>query len=248
MKRTQLGWTGIMAAWAAALLCGCVMTGQQASDNTLAQIEKNTGLKIVQVPNTTNVYLGKNHRGYEVLYHAQAGNVCGRYAARLTAGEIGREAGGLLSFLTGSYESGVGGVTGSPFDRLLSKIIGQPLSVMISLKHGKRNAPRLDVLSGYSVIKPEDPLPKRAHIGFKAGDIYAQDEAFAGRLSENQTLMKRMAKMRCQYIRVDSCTVTFFWAGSETDYSGMISDHGGYYPMINGLMDTLADIADAIPQ
>ena len=66
-------------------------------------------------------------------------------------------------------------------------------------------------------------------------------------LSDNAALMKRMAKMRCQYIRVDENTVTFFWAGSETDYSGMISDHGDYYKMINGIMDDLADIADAIP-
>lgn len=231
----------------AAICAGCIGVGQQAQQNVMVQMEKETGLKMIQIPNTTNTYLGKKHRGYDVIYSAQAGNVWGRYAARLTMGEIGREAGGILSFLTGSYKSGVGGVTGSPLDRLLSKVIGQPLSIMIILKHGKQDAPRLDVLSGYSVIEPEDKLAERAKIGFKAGKIFSDDAAFAGRISGNAALMKRMQDMRCEYIRVDKDAVTFFWAGSESDYSGMISDHGGYYKMLNSLMDDLADIADAIP-
>lgn len=237
------------AATTTALFCisGCVTSSQQATNNAMVQIEQQTGLKPVQLPNTTNQYLGKNHRGYEILYSAQAGNVWGRYAARLTMGEIGREVGGIMSFLTGSYKSGVGGVTGSPLDRLLSTLIGQPLSVMIVLKHGKADAPRLDVLSGYSKIEPEDKLPQRAKVGFKAGSIYSADEAFAKRLSDNSALMKRMVKMRCEYIRVDQDAVTLFWAGSETDYSGMIGDHGDYYKMLNAFMDNLADIADAIP-
>jgi len=225
---------------------GC-MTGQQAVTNAMTQLDKQTGLKIVQIPGTTNQYLGKTHRGYEVLYSAQAGNVWGRYAARLTMGEIGREVGGIMSFLTGSYQSGVGGVAGSPLDRLLSKLIGQPLSVMVILKHKKPDAPRLDVLSSYAVIEPEEKLPQRAKIGFKAGSFYSADEVFAKRLSDNAALMKRMANMRGEYIRVDKDAVTFFWAGSETDYSSMIGDHGGYYKMLNAIMDDLADIADAIP-
>ena len=237
------------AAATAALFCivGCVTSSQQATSNVMAQIEKETGLKVVQVPNTTNVYLGKNHRGYEVLYSAKAGNVWGRYVARLTMGEIGREVGGIMSFLTGSYESGVGGVTGSPLDRLLSRLIGQPLTIMIVLKHGKPGAPRLDIVSGYAVVKPDDPLPQRAKIGWKAGSLYSADEAFAQRIAGNAALMKRMADMRCEYIRVDKDAVTFLWSGSETDYSGMMSDHGGYYKMINAVLDNLADIADAIP-
>jgi len=58
---------------------------------------------------------------------------------------------------------------------------------------------------------------------------------------------RRSCYRRNQRYRLDKDAVTLFWAGSESDYSGMISDHGGYYKMINDFMDNLADIADAIP-
>ena len=45
--------------------------------------------------------MGKTHRGYNVVFTAKAGNVWGRYAARLTMGEIGREVGGFAAYLTG---------------------------------------------------------------------------------------------------------------------------------------------------
>ena len=41
--------------------------------------------------------------------------------------------------------------------------------------------------------------------------------------------------------------VSFFFAGNETEYSGLIRDHGDYFKMLNDLMDDLADVADAIP-
>ena len=239
---------GAMAAALAALLAGCV-SPQGRVANAMAQFEQQTGLKPTEVPGTQGAYLGKTHRGYPLLYTAKAGNVWGRYAARLTMGEVGQEVGGLLGFLTGQYGDNVRVVTGSTMDRLLSRIIGQPLSVTIILKHGKPGALRLDVVSGYAVVGPEaeDKLPERAKVGWKAGHIYSADAAFAKRLSDNASLMKRMAAMRCQYIRVDKDAVTLLWAGSETDYSGMIGDHGGYYPMISAIHDDLADIADAIP-
>jgi hypothetical protein len=221
--------------------------GDWRQDKILAEFEKKTGLKPVQIPDTSGAYLGKTHRGYSVLYTAKAGDVWGRYAARLTMGEIGREVGGLLGFLTGQRRSGIGGVTGSPLDRMLSRLIGQPLSVTIMLKHGKPDAPRLDILSGRSVIEPEEKLPQREKVGSKAGHLYSADAAFAARIAGNETLMRRMKDLRGQYVRVDDDAVSFLWAGSETDYSGMIMDHGGYYKMINGILDDLADIADAIP-
>jgi len=224
------------------LVTGC-MTPNQAYEQAMIRMEQQTGLKVIQIPGTTNQYLGKIHRGYQVVYHAQAGNVWGRYVARLTMGELGREAGGILSFLTG----GSHGAAGSPLDMLLAKAIGQPLSIMIILKHGKPGAQRLDILSSFSNIQPEDPLPQRAKVGFKAGHIYATDETFAAMISGNKTLMKRLANLRCQYIRLDKEAVTFAWAGQENDYSGMIMDHGGYEKMLNAIMDDLADIADTVP-
>ena len=74
------------------------------------------------------------------------------------------------------------------------------------------------------------------------------DSAFAGKLAANKQLMNRMKSLRGEYIRVDGDAVTFLWSGSETDYSGMIMDHGGYAKMLNAIMDDLADIADAVPQ
>ena len=55
-----------------------------------------------------------------------------------------------------------------------------------------------------------------------------------------------MKNLRTQYIRLDAEAVTLFFAGSETDYSGMIRDHGDYFRMLNDWMDDLADIADAV--
>lgn len=220
--------------------------GDTRQDKILEDFKKETGLVTVEVPNTEGAYLGKTHRGYEVLYTAKAGNVWGRYAARLTMGEIGREVGGLLGFLTGQTQSGIGGVTGSPLDRQLSQLIGQPLSVSIFLKHGKAGVPRLDVVSPCSVIQPEEKLAQRQKVSTRAGHLYADDADLAARIAGNQNLMKRMKSLRCQTIRVDGDVVAFLWAGSETDYSGMIMDHGGYYKMVNSLLDDLADIADAL--
>ncbi len=217
-----------------------------AYQKALEQIQKDTGLAPVQIPNTEGAYLGKKHRGYEVIYTAKAGNVWGRYAARLTMGEVGHEVGGLLGYMTGQREALGSQVVGSPLDRALSKIIGQPLAVTVILKHGKPAAPRLDVVSKYSVLANEVDMPEQAKIGFKAGAIYSNDGAFAARLAGNKQLMNRMKSLRCQYIRVDGDAVTFLWSGSETDYSGMINDHGGYSKMLNAIMDDLADIADAI--
>ncbi len=220
---------------------------QSGYDKALAEIEQKTGLKKVDVPDTQGAYLGKTHRGYQVLYTAKAGNVWGRYAARLTMAEVGRETGGVLGYLTGHRAALGDNVVGSPLDRLLSKAIGQPLSVTIMLKHGRAHAPRLDVLSGYAVLGPEDQLPKQSTIGSKAGSILSADVDFAHRLAANAALMKRLKNLRCEYIRVDDDAVTLFWAGSETDYSGMIMDHKGYHNMLNDMMDDLADMADAIP-
>lgn len=235
--------TGLLAL----LLADFAIANSSAADKALEMIKKDTGLVPIQIPNTEGAYLGKTHRGYEVIYTAKAGNVWGRYAARLTMGEIGNEVGGVLGFLTGQREALGGQVVGSPLDRALSKIIGQPMAVTIILKHGKPGAPRLDIVSKYSVLAEDVDLPEQAKINFKAGAIYSADAAFAARIAGNKELMSRMKKLRCQYIRLDPDAVTFLWSGSETDYSGMMMDHGGYAKMLNGIMDDLADIADAIP-
>jgi hypothetical protein len=234
------------------LLCIMAFTlaetaAQSLQPNILAQFEQKTGLTALQIPGTEGAYLGKTHRGYGVIFTAKAGNVWGRYAARLTMGEIGRETGGVAAYLTGQRNQIGSTVVGSPLDNLLSQYLGQPLSIAIILTHSKPNAPRLDVLSEHSRIGPEDRLPQREKVGSNAGFIYATDGDFAKRIEGNAALMKRMKNMRCQYVRLDQGAVSFFFAGTEVEYSGMIRDHGDYYKMLNDLMDDLADIADAIP-
>jgi hypothetical protein len=221
---------------------------QSAQERVMAQIAERTGLKPVTLRGAEGSYLGKTHRGYEVLYTAKAGDVWGRYVARLTMGEIARETGGVLGWLGGQYPHLGGNVAGSPLDRLLSEQIGQPLSVTVVLKHGKPHAPRLDVLSDHSKIGPGERMPQRARIGFNAGHLYADDAEFAARVAANEALMKRLSKLRSQYIRLDGDAVTLFWAGSERDYGGMINDHGDYFRMLNDILDDLADIADAVPK
>jgi hypothetical protein len=237
----------LVASAAFSFLPAFAVHAQSAYDRAMQQVADKTGLKSITIPDTDGAYLGKTHRGYEVIYTAKAGNVWGRFAARLTMGELGRETGGVLAYLTGQ-RAHISNVVGSPLDRLLAEQIGQPLSVTVILKHGKPDAPRLDVISDYAKVGPADKLPQRDKVGFNAGYLYAEDAAFAKKIADNEALMKRMKNLRTQYIRLDRDAVTLFWAGSENDYSGMIRDHGDYYRMINDLMDDLADIADAIPR
>ena len=222
-------------------------SAQSLKPEMLAEFEQKTGLKPVEIPDTQGFYMGKTHRGYSVLFTAKAGNVWGRYAARLTMGEIGREAGGFAAYLTGQRGHIGESVVGSPLDRLLSQYLGQPVTLAIVLMHHKPNAPRLDVLSERAKVAPEDKLPRRGKIGGNAGYLYAEDADFGGRIEGNAVLMKRLKNVRDEYIRLDQDTVSFFFAGTEVDYGGLIRNHGDYFKMLNDLMDDLADIADAIP-
>src|SRR3989442_4416566 len=133
-------------------------SAQTLKPEMLAEFEQKTGLKPVEIPETQGFYMGKTHRGYNVVFTAKAGNVWGRYAARLTMGEIGREVGGFAAYLTGQRGRIGESVVGSPLDRLLSQYLGQPLTLAMVLTHKKPGAPRVDVLSDYSKVWPEDKL------------------------------------------------------------------------------------------
>lgn len=220
---------------------------QAMKPEMLAQFDDKTGLKPVEIAGTQGAYMGKTHRGYNVVFTSKAGNVWGRYAARLTMAEIGREVGGFAAHITGQRGRIGESVVGSPLDRLLSEYLGQPITIAIVLAHNKRNAPRLDVISDRATVRPMDTLQRRDKIGGNAGHVYADDADFASRVVGNATLMKRLKRLRYEYIRLDQETVTFFFAGTELEYSALIRDHGDYFKMLNDLMDNLADIADAIP-
>lgn len=217
---------------------GCLST--PTPEQQYANIEAKTGLRLGD-----DGFLTKTIRAYPMTMRIQAGDVWGRYAARVAIGETGRQLGGFWRILTGSYEH-VGTVVGSPLDRLLSRAIGQPLSLIAVLKHGKPGAPRLDVLSEFSTIQPEDPQPVVARVGFTAGDLRTADAALAARVSGHTELMRHLSRFRSQYIRIDEHAVSFFFAGSEREYSGMIQNHGSYENFLNSIADSLADLADAI--
>jgi len=219
---------------------------QTLKPEMLAQFDQKTGLKPVDIPGTQGFYMGKTHRGYTVVFTAKSGNVWGPYAARLTMAEIGKEAGGFAAYLTGQQGRISESVVGSPLDRLLSAYLGQPVTIVFVLTHKKPNARRLDIVTDRSVIGPDDKLPRREKIGGNAGSIYAADGDFAARVQGNATLMKRLKSLRNEYLRSDHEAVSFFFAGTEVEYSGLIRDHGDYFRMLNDLMDDLADIADAI--
>jgi len=225
-------------------VCSCV-SPREAARKAQQDFTEKTGLKETTLTEGGLQYYGKTHRGYEVLFTAKAGNVWGRLGARVAMGEIGRELGPVGRFLTGSYEH-VGTVVGSPLDRLLSSAMGQPLSFFIILKHGKTGVPRLDVISGYSTLKPSDPQPPKHRLGFRAGEICSADDPLVGRILANKKLTETLAGFRSQYIRLDADAATFMFAGSETEWSSTIREHGTYDQLINTIMDTLADIADLV--
>jgi hypothetical protein len=228
------------------LLSSCIAV--PTPEQQLADLRARTGFEAAaDIPADEGMWLRKTHKGYPVLFRPQMGNVWGRYAARLAMGEIGRELGRVGQFLTGSYRSGVGGVAGSPLDRALSSVIGQPLTFYFVLKHGKPNAPRLDVVSDFSTVKPFDPEPIQGKIGFNAGSLYSSDSAFAQSILGDSALVEQLSNLRSQYIRVDEQAVTFIFAGSERDWSAEITERGGYPEYINDIVDILAKIADRIP-
>ena len=107
----------------------------------------------------------------------------------------------------------------------ISEFLGQPITIAVVLTHKKPGAPRLDVVSDRSKVPPDDKLPRRDKIGANAGYIYADDAEFARRVAGNTALMKRLKDVRNEYIRLDRDAVSFFFAGTETEYSGMIRLH-----------------------
>lgn len=219
---------------------------QTLKPEMLREFDQKTGLKPVEIPGTQGFYMGKTHRGYQVYFTAKAGNVWGRYVARLTMGEIGKEAGGFAAYLTGQRGHIGESVVDSPLDRLLSQYLGQPVTLAMVLIHDKPGAPRFDVLSDQAKVAPEDRLARRDKIGGNAGYLYFDDVDFGSRVAGNAVLMKRLKSVRDEYIRLDRDEVSFFFAGSEMEYSSLIRNHGDYYKMLNDLMDDLADIADAV--
>lgn len=225
---------------------GCIHV--PTPEEQFALLQRETGLSQMEVPDTKEPILAKVHSGYPVVFRIHGGEVWGRWASRIAMGEIGKEFGGIISIITGGYRHIGPHPVGSPLDRALSRLIGHPISITTILDHGKKKAPRLDIVSDFSEIQPDDPQPRQFSIAyFGAGAIYSQDRAFAERVNQDQELQSLLDCFRSEYIRVDSETVSFFFAGSENEYSHYINSCGGYSSMINRIMDALAKLADDIP-
>lgn len=210
-------------------------------------LQERTGLKIEQVDADTGL-MTKIHRSYPVAIRIEMGNVWGRYGARVAAGELAPKIMGRVgSILTGSYESGVGSVTGSPFDRALSSVIGQPISFFAILKHGKKHASDLDIVSSTSTLKSARVMPRVGGLGRVIGEnVYSNDPAFWQRIESSPELKANLTNFRSYYLMVDDHAVSFFFAGSENEYSAMIRAYPSYEDFILAVMNSLADIADRI--
>jgi hypothetical protein len=219
-------------------------------EQQLADLSATTGFhKYVPPADSPSVegnWLVKNEGGYEILFRPQMGDVWGRYAARMAIGEIGRELGHIGRFLSGSTRSGVGTMVGSPLDRVLSAAIGQPLTFYLVLKHNKPSAPRVDILSSFSTVRPDDLQPQRESIGFSAGSLYTSDSEIASRIMADKALVEKLSNFRSQYIRVDEFAVSFIFAGSERDWSAEITERGGYPQLLNDITAALSGIANKI--
>lgn len=238
---------GALAAFLTVFVQPILPAADQRGQEAIEEFQRQTGLAEVEIPDAERTYFSKLHQGYPVLFTGAVGNVWGRYAARLAMGEVSRELGGIWAYLAGTTEYG-GGPADSPLDRLLVRAIGQPLSITVILQHGKRHAPRLDIFSRYSNLKPEDPQPRFGRrISHAVGHFHTADGNFGRRLESDRALVERLKRFRQPYIRLDERAVTFFWAGQETDLSAMIRDHKGYDVMVVSIMDSLAEIADAVP-
>lgn len=211
-----------------------------------ATFESKTGLHPDEIE-PDGAFLTKTHRGYPVMARLKMGDVWGRYAARVAMGEIGRQLGRIGQFLSGSYESG-GSFTGSPLDRALSALIGQPMSMFVVLNHGKKDPPMLDIVSSTSTIKPTRSLPKVGGLGLVIGEtVYSDDQVFWNRIDANKILHDNLTKFRSYYVLVDERSVSFLFAGSENEWSAMIRAYPSYEDFIVAVLDTLAGIADTIP-
>lgn len=229
-----------------------VMAGAQAGSEltdvqreAIAQVTERTGYELVEPDDAEEAYMAREIRGYPVILMGTADDYWQRWAVRVAAGEVGRELGGVWAHLTGSTEYGTG-VTGSVFDQLLSAIMGQPITLTMLLHHNRPDTPRVDIISNNFPHRPEDLTEKRTRIGWNAGHLHTGDPAVAEAIAEDEAIFERLRRLRTQYLRVDSETVSFYFAGSENEYGQLISNHGDYFEMINELTELLADVADRL--
>lgn len=228
------------------LACACFQaaTAHAATpsvDEQLAAIRSNTGLDSVGDDGNGTPILGKIHRGHAVVVRFRMGDVWGRYVARLGASEMSKELHGYWQQLARAPGNTP---VGSPLDRMLSDAIGYPIEIVAALDHGKAKASPLAIIAerapfSATELKPLD-APRLGHLNFYG------DAALAGKIADDAALVKRLKGMRSCSIRVEGNSVVFAFAGDEMQYSAMIRESGGYYGMLNGILDSLADIGEKL--
>ncbi|MBI3924856.1 MAG: hypothetical protein HY319_04890 [Armatimonadetes bacterium] len=226
------------------ILLFCLLLPVIAGADPTEDFKHKTGLAEQPSPAAEAACLGKIHRGYPVRFQVSCGDVWGRYMARLALSQAGENLGGVGELM---FREPGQGIVGSPADRWLSAMIGQPLTLVIVVDPGGRTVPPLEVLSPRAVAQPLEPLPKVESLGGFVGDLRCADAAYARRVLDHPTLPDRLRKLRYPYLRIDSSTAGFYWAGDEMDYSGMINEHGGYPEMVLAIMDDLVDLVECAP-
>jgi hypothetical protein len=104
------------------------------------------------------------------------------------------------------------------------------------------------IVWGWPSSSPALLATKIEYIGIGAGTLLACDEQFGRRLLADPRILDILRNFRNSYIRTDNQAVSFLFAGTENDYSGMIRDFGSYDAFLVGIMDSLSYIADAMPE
>lgn len=246
MTSTVIRYTGVHRKWGA-LLALVLSLGSVAAhaapsvEEQLAAIRSNTGLESVGDDGNGTPVLGKSHRGHPVVVRFRMGDVWGRYVARLAASELTRNLNGFWQqFARAPGNTSVG----SPLDRLLSNAIGYPIEIVAALELGKEQAQQLALIAerapfGAAGLRELDS-PRLGHL------VFYGDAALADRIAGDATLSKRLKGMRSCSVRVEGNSVVFAFAGDEKQYGAMIRESGGYYGMLNGILDSLADIAEKL--
>lgn len=205
-----------------------------------------TGL--VQLEEGEVPVFGKTHRGYPLRMQAAAGDVWGRYFARLALAEASQA---LPEAVRRIYFDvpGPGDLAGSRADKVLSEVMGYPLTVTVVIDHDLPVEP-LFVYTGRSVFRPELSPPEQAALPGTALRLYCDNPELATRVLEQQPLRERLGKLRNPVLAVTEGQTVFAWAGDEVEYSAMIRDHDSYPAMLIGIFDTLVDLTEtaALPQ
>lgn len=224
------------------ILALLLTAGPLWADDPTQEVMEKTGLTALPSAEGEVPVFGKTHRGYPLRLQIAAGDVWGRFFARLAMSQASEQLPSTWRLLFFD-RPGAGDIAGSRADKWLSELMGYPLVLTVVLEHDLEPE-RLIIRSNRSVFEADETLPKQGWIGHQAGEVCSQDADFASRVLEDEQLMERLRRLRNPLIVVDRGQTVLLWAGDELEYSEMIRDHESYGQMFLSFFDTLVDLTE----